>query len=193
MNPEQRTRQFKELTFLDASQRIFMDDLNLGELLMFTKYCVSYYKKSSLFFLGFLALSFMLSSCSSIERSHNNRGIEISISSPMQAQIDVDLSNELVGYAYGGYLFNFLKVAGDTRYAPGMDYPGGGKGLLNLFSRVDKVKAAAAYNAVRQSNADVLISPQYVVEETHWNPFWKSVKVKVTGYAGKVVAIRNAN
>ncbi len=146
-------------------------------------------------FLSIVTIFFFLivTGCSSIERSHNNRGIDIKIDAPMHAQIDVDLSTELTGYAYGGYLFNVFKISGDKRYAPGMDYPNKKTGIFAYMSRVEKVKAAAAYNAIRQSNADVLISPQYVVEESHWNPFWKSVKVKVTGYAGKVVAIRNRN
>lgn len=140
-------------------------------------------------------LSLLFFSCSTVERGHNNRGINISIDAPMQAQIDVDLSNELVGYAYGGYLFGIFKVSGDRRYTPGMDFPNQSRRpwLFRIFSRTDKVKAAAAYNAIRQSNADVLVSPQYVIEESHWNPFWKSIKVKVSGHAGKIVAIRSKN
>ena len=85
---------------------------------------------------------------------------------------------------------NMLKINGDSKYADGISYNGTNPGLLAILSKVEAVKAAAAYNAIRQSKADVLISPQYVVEETHWNPFWKSIKVKVTGYAGKVVSIK---
>ena len=140
-----------------------------------------------------LALAFHVSSCSTVSRSHNNSALDIHIESKMQAQIDVDLSQKLTGYAYGGYLFNVFKVSGDNRYAQGMDFKDPGSSIFKRLSRIEKVKAAAAYNAIRQSEADVLISPQYVVESSHWNPFWKSVKVKVTGYPGKVVAIRNSN
>ena len=132
-----------------------------------------------------------LSSCSTIYKSHKNTGIDIQVESKMDAQIDVDLSTKLVGYAYGGYLFNLLKVTGDSRYVDGIEYNNEEAGMLSFLSRVESVKSAAAYNAIRQSKADVLISPQYVVEESHWNPFWKSIKVKVTGYAGKVVSIKN--
>ena len=120
-----------------------------------------------------------------------NAGIDIDIGSAMDAQIDVDMSTKLVGYAYGGYLFNLVKVTGDNRYADGIRYNGRDGGFFGFISKVQSVKAAAAYNAIRQSKADVLISPQYVVEESHFNPFWKSIKVKVTGYAGKVVSIKN--
>jgi len=131
-----------------------------------------------------------MTSCSSINKSHMNQSISVSISNEMKAQIDVDMTTKLTGYAYGGYLFNMLKINGDNKYADGISYNGGKMGFFSAISKVESVKSAAAYNAIRQSKADVLISPQYVIEESHWNPFWKSVKVKVTGYAGKVVSIK---
>lgn len=140
-----------------------------------------------------LFLSFFFFSCSTVNRSHNNSAIDIQIESKMQAQIDVDVTQKLTGYAYGGYLFNIFKVSGDKRYAHGMDFKDEGSKLFRGLSRVEQVKAAAAYNAIRQSEADILVSPQYVVEASHWNPFWKSIKVKVTGHPGRVVAIRNRN
>ncbi len=139
----------------------------------------------------------LTTSCTSINRSHMNASIGISISSPMDAKIDVDMTKKLVGYASGGYLFHLLKVSGDNKYADGIQYnsPSGDTGffssLLSGLSKGDAVKSAAAYNAIRTSDADVLINPQYVVEESNWNPFYKLVKVKVTGYPGKVISIKN--
>jgi hypothetical protein len=133
----------------------------------------------------------MLGSCSSINRSHLNSSIGLSISSPMDAQIDVDMTRKLSGYAYGGYLFHLLKVSGDDKYADGVTYNGGESGIFDMLSKVEAVKAAAAYNAIRTSEAEVLVSPQYVVEENNWNPFYKLIKVKVTGYPGKIVSIKN--
>ena len=141
-------------------------------------------------FLTVLFILSILTSCSTINKSHMNQSISISISNEMKAQIDVDMTTKLTGYAYGGYLFNLLKINGDTKFADGISYNGGEQGFFSIVSKVEAVKAAAAYNAIRQSKADVLISPQYVVEESHWNPFWKAIKVKVTGYAGKVVSIK---
>lgn len=131
-----------------------------------------------------------IASCSTINKSHMNQSISVSITNEMKAQIDVDMTTKLTGYAYGGYLFNMLKINGDDKYADGISYNGGTSGFFAAISKVESVKSAAAYNAIRQSKADVLISPQYVIEESHWNPFWKSIKVKVTGYAGKVVSIK---
>ncbi|MCF8059188.1 MAG: hypothetical protein K9K67_07820 [Bacteriovoracaceae bacterium] len=145
-----------------------------------------------------LTLALVLGSCSSINKSHMNASIGISISSPMDAKIDVDMTKKLVGYASGGYLFHLLKVSGDSKYIDGVSYnsPGGNDdgfltGVLKSFSKIEEVKAAAAYNAIRTSDADVLINPQYIVEESNWNPFYKLIKVKVTGFPGKVISIKN--
>lgn len=144
------------------------------------------------------ALIFLLASCSTINKSHMNASIGISISSPMDAKIDVDMTKKLVGYASGGYLFHLLKVSGDAKHADGIQYnsPGGKDAgfvgnILQSFSKIEDVKSAAAYNAIRTSEADVLINPQYVIEESNWNPFYKLIKVKVTGYPGKVISIKN--
>lgn len=86
-----------------------------------------------------------------------------------------------------------MKVTGDSKFADGISYNGSQQGFFDALSKMESIKSAAAYNAIRQSKADVLINPQYVVEESHWNPFWKTIKVKVTGWPGKVVSIKNAN
>ncbi len=140
----------------------------------------------------------LTSACTSINRSHMNASIGISIDSPMDARIDVDMTKKLVGYASGGYLFHLLRVSGDNKFADGISYNSGGhsdggflSSISSALSKVEGVKSAAAYNAIRTSDADVLINPQYVIEESNWNPFYKLIKVKVTGYPGKVISIKN--
>lgn len=138
-----------------------------------------------------LIASIFVASCSSINKSHMNQSIKVSIDSPMRAKIDVDMTRKLSGYASGGYLFHLLKVSGDNKYADNIVYNGDEPSILSHLSKVEAVKGAAAYNAIRTSDADVLINPQYVVEESNWNPFYKLIKVKVTGYPGKVISIKN--
>ena len=148
---------------------------------------------------AFLATVFLLfASCTSINKSHLNSSIGITIDSPLDAKVDVDMTKKLVGYASGGYLFHVFKVAGDNKYADGVSYSassagGGILGFLDAFSKTSEVRSAAAYNAIRTSDADILINPQYVIEESNWNPFYKLIKVKVTGYPGKVISIKNRN
>ena len=129
--------------------------------------------------------------CTSINRSYLNSSIKVSIDSPMKAKVDVDMGNKLVGYASGGYFLHLFMTSGDNRYADNVVFNDDHPGFLSSWSKVDAVKAAATYNALRTSNADLIVNPQYVIEENHWNPFYKLIKVKVTGHPGKIVNIKN--
>jgi hypothetical protein len=138
-----------------------------------------------------LVLIVMVSSCSSINKSHLDSSVQVKIESHMDAQIDVDLTRKLTGYASGGYLLHLFKVSGDNKYLDGIAYNGNDGGFLSFLSKVAKVRGAAAYNAIRTTDADVLVNPQYIVEENNWNPFYKLIKVKVVGNPGRIVAIKN--
>lgn len=138
-----------------------------------------------------LGLLVLISSCSSINKSHKNSSIAISIDTPMVAKVDVDMTKKLTGYASGGYLFHLLKMSGDNKYIDGVRFNGKSPSIFSIVSKISEVKAAATYNAVRTSEADILVDPQYVVEESNWNPFYKLIKVKVTGYPGRVISIKN--
>ncbi len=133
----------------------------------------------------------LFNSCSSITKSQMNQSINVTIDSPMKAKIDVDMSRQLTGYASGGYLFHVFKVSGDSKFAEEIRFNGEDPGWFSFLSRVRTVQSAAAYNAIRGTNADILVNPQYVLEENHWNPFYKQIKVKVTGFPGKIVSITN--
>ena len=138
-----------------------------------------------------LLIGWVFSGCSSVHRSHLNSSLAVSLDSCLNANITVDMGQKLTGYASGGYLFHIFRVSGDKRYLDHVRFSNAKQGRFSHWSRVNSVKAAAAYNAVRTSNADVLVNPQYVVEENHWNPIYKWIIVKVTGYAGKISGIKN--
>ncbi len=141
--------------------------------------------KITLFILIIASLS--LFGCSStINKSQYSKSIDMSVSSRLNAEIDVDLQNELTGYAYGGFLFHFIKITGDKKYADGIDYGNIGSN----WGPTSWIKSAAAYNALKNTKADVLVAPRYVIEESS-NPFYREIKVKVVGYPGKIRSIRN--
>ena len=138
-----------------------------------------------------VAVFLPLVSCSSINKSYLNQSVNLTIDAPMSARVEVDMTRKLAGYASGGYFLHLLRVKGDNKFLDRVRFNGKEPGFFSLFSKVQSVKAAAAYNAVRGGEADVLVNPQYVVEENHWNPFYKLIKIKVTGHPGKIVSIRN--
>jgi len=136
-----------------------------------------------------ITLIITFASCSSVNKSYKNTSIDISIKSPMRAKVEVDMTRKLTGYASGGFLFHFFHISGDSKFLTNIRFNGQSSSIFQ--NNLNLVKGAAAYNAVSGSDADILVDPQYVLEESKWNPIYKEIKVKVTGYAGKVVKIMN--
>ena len=127
-------------------------------------------------FITFIVI--ILGGCGATNKSHIFSDLTVSTQSELDADISVDLSKKLSGTAEATYLFNIFQLSGDTEFADGY----GGMGP------VGKAKSAAAYKAISGSDADVLVSPQYVVDFTN-NVFIQDVSVTVTGYGGKITSI----
>ncbi len=135
---------------------------------------------------GFLGL-FLLASCASeINKSQVFTPLAVTASSALDADIEVNMQRKLKGTAYAHYLFSWIHVSGNNKYLDGVGYNGN-----EDWGRQGAVKAAAAYNAVKHTNADVLVSPQYVIRESG-NIFWKTITVTVTGFAGRITNFKKA-
>ena len=118
-------------------------------------------------------------SCASFNQSHIYSDLNLSTKSELNAEITVNTDTKLKGSASSTLLFGLLKIGGDSKYSDGY----GGMGA------VGKTKSAAAFKALNGSNADILVSPQYVVEVN--NQIWqKTIRVTVTGYGGKINSIK---
>ena len=128
-------------------------------------------------------LSFMLifSGCASTNQSHIYSEIYVSTESELVADIDVNMNEKLTGTATGQYFLGILQISGDNKYADGY-------GLA--VSAEGKAKAAAAYNAISGSKADILVSPQYVLEVNN-QIIMKTITATVSGYGGKFKSIKN--
>ena len=87
-------------------------------------------------------------------------------------------------------ILGFITLSEDNKYADGVNYAGQSTlPGLSFFDSASKVKSAAAYKAVKSSNADVLVAPVYETEENNYI-LWKDVKAKVTAYPGKIVGFK---
>lgn len=126
----------------------------------------------------FLVL-FVVSGCSTVKKSHMYEPVQVDISTKMSADIDVDVTKKLSGIATARYLFGLIKISGSSTYIDGY----GGKG------KIGKVKSAAAYKAIKKGEGDILVSPQYIVT-SHSNLFLRTIRAEVTGFAGKITAIK---
>jgi hypothetical protein len=92
---------------------------------------------------------------------------------PVQVNLVVDSSKKIEGTSKSTYLLmNPLLRFGQKNYADG--------GFRGFNS---KTKAAATYNAIKSSGADVVVNPQYEIKKVNgflW--LWSTHQVTVTGY-----------
>ncbi|KJK06188.1 lipoprotein [Pseudomonas sp. 5] len=116
-------------------------------------------------------------------------------SSPIDSQVKADLKADVaVGEAISGQssvniLFGVFKFGGDTEFADGVSYGGESGGALGMLDPISAVKSAAAYKAVKASNADLIVAPRYEISEENYFVF-KKVSVTVKGSKGNIRSIR---
>ena len=126
-----------------------------------------------------MLLLFVFTGCSSVNKSFNAAPFSVSASASLEA--DVEVGGKISGTARGTYLFGLICLGGPTKFADNTGLGGfGPSGLL---------KSAAAYNAMEDSGADVIVNPQYVIEANK-NIFIHSYKVTITGYKGTIRSIK---
>ncbi|MBB4864085.1 hypothetical protein HNP46_002949 [Pseudomonas nitritireducens] len=102
---------------------------------------------------------------------------------------DVAVGGPISGQSQVNILFGFLKFGGDSQFADGVTYGADSGAGLSFLDPVSSVKAAAAYKAVKSSNADLIVAPRYEVSVQDYFIF-KKVDVKVTGNKGNINNIR---
>ena len=95
---------------------------------------------------------------------------------PIRADVDVDMNKKISGEAEATYFLFFKVSKDDNKYAEGLRFQSEGVGLK-------KLKASAGYKAISNSNVDIIVHPNYIIER-HEYFFFSTVKIKVTGYAG---------
>lgn len=141
----------------------------------------------------FLVLfSFMMVGCSTTtNKSQNVGGHEVKVTSELNADLDVDTSKKIQGVATHKVLFGFLDIKSSKNYADGVVYDGGESSSFIFGGDIERVKAAAAFNAVVPAKADVLVAPQYVIRvESVLFGLYKKVTAQVTGYGARIRSIR---
>jgi len=130
--------------------------------------------------IGLLIIMSLLVSCSTYHQSIMQPQIE---TTNFHLEIEKISDQEITGEAYSGYLFGFINVSGENKYADGVTFE------TSTNTEYSDLKSAAAYDAIRKAGCDVLIAPSYVVETSNAF-FYRSVSVKVSGYPGKYKMVK---
>ncbi len=109
---------------------------------------------------------------------------------PKQASVNVDTNNKISGSAKcDSVLWVFNNTPTHQTYGPKMQTSEG-----NIAS--DECTAAALYDAMNKSNADIIVAPQYTVAHKGILCFKNkclhgSTQVIVSGYAGTITSIKD--
>ena len=94
----------------------------------------------------------------------------------------VTVGDKATGVAMGTTVLGLFWI-GPSEFADGVVYNGG---MFDFgFGKAAQVKSAAAYNAIKDSQADILVGPKYVVEKRDYVIF-STMKATVSGYKGKI-------
>ena len=94
----------------------------------------------------------------------------------IHADMEFDESKKITGSATAFY-FLIFKISGDNHYADV-------KGSL-AFSKSAKVKAAAKYDALKDSNADFMAKPAYTLtKRSYLLGLFSQIDADVSGYKG---------
>ncbi|MEE1865107.1 hypothetical protein [Pseudomonas auratipiscis] len=131
----------------------------------------------------------LIGGCTSYNISQPIAPVVGSVKTDLKA--DVAVGEQISGQSNVNILFGFIKLGGDSQFADGVTYGAdGGSGLgLAAFDPVSAAKAAAAFKAVKSSDADLIVAPRYEVSVQDYFVF-KKVDVKVTGSKGSIKNIR---
>jgi len=137
---------------------------------------------SSLVFAG------ALSGCSSLTTSSNS----MPLTAPLQTNLvaDVEVGEKITGKASVTKIL-FFTIANDKEFADGVSYgaDGSAAGALPFENPVSKAKSAAAYKAITESGADIIVAPRYTVKSEDFLIFG-TINVTVEGYKGTIKSIK---
>lgn len=131
----------------------------------------------------------LLTGCSSLHTSQPNATLNATINANFKANIDVGES--ITGKSEVTTIFGIFTF-GDSKFSDGVNYGVNSGGFASMLGgTVEEAKSAAAYNAVSNSKADLILLPRYTIEENSYF-FFKTTTVSVVGNKGTLRSIAEA-
>lgn len=136
-----------------------------------------------------LLIAGTLTGCSSMNMSSNSMPLAGGVQTDLKA--DIDVGEKISGHSAATKIL-FFTMGADSEYADGVNYGASSAsagGLLPLPDPVAQVKAAAAYNAIESSGADVIVAPRYIVKKQDYFVYG-TIDVTVEGYKGTIKSVK---
>ncbi|OAI25056.1 MULTISPECIES: hypothetical protein [Methylomonas] len=129
--------------------------------------------------------------CSSTHTLQPSAPIDYHADASVTANLDV--GSKIQGEAHSTQILWFITL-GPNKFADGVNFTANGTDPISQVFRFDPffaVKSAAAYDAVSQANADVIVGPRYIIEIDDYFIFSKT-KATVNGYKGTIKKFNNS-
>jgi hypothetical protein len=130
----------------------------------------------------------LLAGCTSLNTSQFSQPFHGRVSSDLKA--DVAVGEKIAGSASSILLFGLITLGAPNKLADGIVYGGAPVGNP-YFNPYEELKSAAAYNAVTEARADVIIAPRYTLSGTNYFLF-KTLTATVSGYKGTLRGFRTS-
>mgnify|MGYP000857695740 CR=1 FL=1 len=130
----------------------------------------------------YLIIILIASGCSTVEKS--TIAVHVDVDAESNLNVDVNVGEQITGHSSGTFLFDsYINPRGLICIQCPQEY------TANVFRGAYwQLKAAAVHEAMKGTNADLIINPQYTINR-QWNPFWSTVDVTVTGRIGTIDSI----
>ena len=125
-----------------------------------------------------------MAGCSSVNKSQMASSFASTTVANLEAKLDI--GDKISGTASETCIFYFL-CFGPNKFADNV-FDGPSPSLLGALDSSAKIKAAAAYDAVNSSSADVIVAPRYILEKSNLL-IVSTTKATVTGYKGTIKSV----
>ena len=153
--------------------------------------------KKSLFALSIVAgaVAMLAAGCTTIEA--NKVGSQVSVAIPVFVQPQIETKNQLINGSATVHSVLGIFTWGPNAQAVGVDYgvnagvTGGALGeLLSFTGKSENVaRNAAAYEATTKANADIILTPRYVLTIDDYFVY-KRINCQVKGYPGFIKSVK---
>jgi hypothetical protein len=123
--------------------------------------------------------------CSTFNQSAPSQGLQSQINADFAA--DIEVGSVTKGRSRTIVLLGFITL-GDSKYADGVNY-GVSKPSFG-FGATEDAKSAAAYNALKKTNADILVAPRYTVDEFNFLGIYRTIDAEVVGFSANIKSVK---
>jgi|TARA_B100000809_G_C14670708_1_gene363124 hypothetical protein len=125
-----------------------------------------------------LIMFLLITGCSVTNKSTLVSPVSVEAKSKLQGNIEV--GDKISGSIKATMFLGVFQLSGPKTYLDGLN---GAFPAYNPFDCLSRLKAAAAYKAIVNSESEIIVNPQYTIT-IHRALGFSNIEIEVTGYKG---------